>query len=155
MDFVKYRAYDFIEGEMAYDLKDHGIYLREDGKIIQIRRDKDNKLFEHHCTDLALNLCTNKNDIKGTLIYEDDIVKFPSGKKIFIGRVYWNKNKSGFEIKVLLGLGADDKDKAKTYSLQGKKMEIMGNMHEHEDLLQQMIESQGDEQEGEESKTSS
>lgn len=129
---MKYRAYDNDKEEMAYDLIDHSIYLRQDGILIQLRASKvgeDFHFYEKQCINLILNRWSGRKDINGIDIYQNDIVKFPQGKKILIGTMIWNEKKCAFEIKVLLGLGVDDKDK-KAYTLANKKMEIIGNVYQ-------------------------
>lgn len=118
-DRFKFRVWNDMQ--KCYSMDDH--YISEDG-------------FMNTVGDYVLEQCTGLKDKNGKLIYENDLIKCPSGiYRIAVDDFgLWTAiyNNNPFE-----GVGEwSDMVKEYAFNQENVELEVLGNIHENADLLE-------------------
>lgn len=85
---------------------------------------------EHHHADIELMQSTGITDKRGVEIFEHDIIKLYSSDKLGVA-VYWDEHIAGFGFK-----NQSMAEHLNFRKLSSLDYEVIGNLHQHPELLQ-------------------
>lgn len=125
-DRFKFRVWSKLE-ETYFTQEDFTIYLEPDGRLQIIGTGFDGEDCFFETKDIVIEKCTGLKDKNGKLIYENDLVT----RSLKTYRVDWCEEKLGF---VLRDENNPD-DTLESLDITIKTWEIIGNIHENEELL--------------------